>query len=662
MFGGTSSPFGQKSATPGTTGGFGQQPAFGTAGASTGTFGTSQQPAFGQTPAFGQSAAAPSFGNPTTQPSFGTPTSTPAFGAPTSTPAFGTTTSAPAFGAPGATPAFGAPTSTPAFGTQTATPAFGTQTATPAFGTQAATPAFGTQTATPSFGTQTATPAFGTPTSTPAFGAPTSTPAFGTPTSTPAFGNTTLSFGTTQQKTGFGTPQSSVGFGVGNTQPSLTATTAQSGFGFTNTVGQPGFGASTTTTSVLATSTAATPSVNFNPPQTTAIGFNISKAPTLSFGTPTTAATQSSLTFGTSLTPKPVTSTALTSSGFAFGTATTTTQAAITTQALNSGLGLSGLSYSSTAIGGKSMLTITGNTATPLYGTKSSDLNASKTQGQVPPKCQAVHPLVLEMVESFKNHIKEQKHLCLEVSRASLKPINKISSDAENVKKSVMKLERAVNKNKMLNSKLKEETVKALADVEIAQKAMDYPGGFPCDNSIVTDYFLQLANKFQAQVVALRIELENTEKSIMCELNPAAFTPQELSTTMQRLYECFVALAGRFQFVHAQISNVKVQHLELRKRKLEDYTDIFSKKNFSMKATNEAASLTMGPSPFSGFRNYHSMNMNSSQQQNDTHPSLSATAMAHSFLNNSLNKSALHNTSLLASPSSSAPGSKRGKR
>lgn len=555
MFGSTSSPFGQKSATPGTTGGFGQQPAFGTAGANTNTFGTSQQPAFGQTPAFGQATATPSFGNPTTQPSFGTNTSTPAFGAPTSTTAFGATTPAPAFGAPTSTPAFGTPTSTPAFGTTT---------------------------------------------STPAFGVPTSTPAFGTPTSTPAFGSTNLSFGTTQQKTGFGTPQSSVGFGVGTNQPSLTTTSAQSGFGFTSsTAGQPGFGASTTTTSVLSTSTAATPSVNFNPPQTTSTGFNISKAPTLSFGTPTTA-TQSSLTFGTSLTPKPVTSTALTSSGFGFGTASTTTQAATTTQGLNSGLGLSGLSYSSTAIGGKSMLTITGNTATPLYGTKSSDLNASKTQGQVPPKCQAVHPLVLEMVESFKNHIKEQKHLCLEVSRASLKPINKISSDAENVKKSVMKLERAVNKNKMLNSKLKEETVKALADVEIAQKAMDYPGGFPCDNSIVTDYFLQLANKFQAQVVGLRIELENTEKSIMCELNPAAFTPQELSTTMQRLYECFVALAGRFQFVHAQISNLKVQHLELRKRKLEDYTDIFSKKNFSMKATNEAVSLTMGPSPFSG--------------------------------------------------------------
>ncbi|XP_014275740.1 nuclear pore complex protein Nup58 isoform X1 [Halyomorpha halys] len=614
MFGNTSSPFGQKSATPGTTGGFGQQPAFGTASSSTGTFGTSQQPAFpsatpafGQTSTFGQTAAAPSFGNPTTQPSFGTSTTTPAFGAPTSAPTFGATTTAPAFGAP------------------------------------------------------TSTPAFGVPTSTPAFGAPTSTPAFGTPTSTPAFGNTALSFGTTQQKTGFGTPQSSVSFGVGNTQPSLTATTAQTGFGFTSSVGQPGFGASTTTTSVLATSTAATPSVNFNPPQTTSVGFNISKAPTLSFGTPTTA-TQSSLTFGTSLTPKSVTSTALTSSGFTFGTGTTT-QAASTTQGLSSGVGLSGLYYSSTAIGGKSMLTITGNTATPLYGTKSSDLNASKSQGHVPPKCQAVHPLVLEMVESFKNHIKDQKHLCLEVSRASLKPINKISSDAENVKKSVMKLERAVNKNKMLNSKLKEETVKALADVEIAQKAMDYPGGFPCDNSIVTDYFLQLANKFQAQVVALRIELENTEKSIMCELNPAAFTPQELSTTMQRLYECFVALAGRFQFVHAQISNLKVQHLELRKRKLEDYTDIFSKKNFSMKATNEAVSLTMGPSPFSGFRNYHSMNMNSSsQQQNETLPSLSATAMAHSFLNSSLNKSALHNTALLASPSSSAPGSKRGKR
>lgn len=482
------------------------------------------------------------------------------------------------------------PGTTVGFGQQAA---FG-NTSTSAFGTpqqttfQASTPSFGQ--ATPAFGQS--TPAFGTATTQPSFGTQNTTPSFGI---APSFNSTPLSFGTSQQKTGFGsTTQAPLNFGTGRTPSTLNTTAAPSGFTFSSNAGQTSFGS--TTTSALTTSTATTqPSLTFNPPQTTSLGFNLSKTPTVSFGTITT--TQPSLSFGTSLATKPVTTPAAPSTGFAFGTVT---QAAATTQSLGSGLGLSGLSYSSSSIGGKSMLTITGNTATPLYGTKSTDLNASKSQGQVPPKCQTVHPLVLELVESFKNHIKNQKHLCLEVSRASLKPISKISNDAENVKKSVMKLERAVNKNKLLNSKLKEETIKALADVEIAQKAMDYPGGFPCDNSIITDYFLQLANKFQAQVVALRIELEHTEKSILCELNPAAFTPQELSTTMQRLYECFVALAGRFQFVHAQISNLKVQHLELRKRKLEDYTDIFSKKNFSMKATNEAVSLSMGPSPFSG--------------------------------------------------------------
>lgn len=620
MFGSTSSPFGQKPAPTGTSG-----------------FGTT------------------SFGSPSTG-AFGSPQPT-AFGQSSSTLSFGQTTTAPAFGQTSTTPAFGQANTTPSFGQTSTTPAFGQTSTTPAFGQATTTPAFGQATTTPAFG-QTPAPSFGSP-------APATTPGFSS--TTPSFGTSApLTFGQSSQvkPTGLGaTTQQTISFGT------TTATTQATGFSFGTNVNQPSFGTTTTTSSSLTLGAPTTqPSLNFSTaatPTTTSVGLNFgtTKPTNLSFGTPTTT-TQSSLTFGTSLTSKPSTTS---STGFTFGTSTTPSTISSTTTSSILSTGLSSYTSGSlsigTAIGGKSMLTITGNTATPLYSSKSADLQAGRSPGQIPPKCQSIHPVVLELVESFKNHMKEQKHLCLEVSRASLKPISKVSSDAESIKKSVMKLERAVNKNKLLNSKLKDETVKAVADLEVAQKAMDYPGGFPCDNSIITDYFLQLANKFQQQVVALRVELESTEKSILCELNPVAFTPQELSITMQRLYECFVALAGRFQFVHAQISNLKVQHLELRKKKLEDYTDIFNKKNIQVSKPVEVSQAGTIPSPLSGLR---ALNLLASRakQLGDNIPTttFSPTTFGNALLSSPLNQSLQNNNLLPSTPQTTAPGSKRGKR
>lgn len=574
------------------------------------------------------------------------------------------------FGTPGAS-AFGTPQQT-AFGQGSNALSFGQTTTTPAFGQTSTTPAFGQASTTPAFGQTPTTSAFGQST-TPAFGspAPTTTPGFGAAAASSFGSSTPLTFGTNQQKAGFGaTTQASLSFGTG-----ATTVTQSTGFSFGTNLGQSSFGTTTTatTSSSLALGTSTTQSsLGFSIPSATAtttsagLTFGGTKPGSVSFGLPTTTTTQSSLTFGSSLTSKPTASPG--STGFTFGTvgATPSTTTSAPTTVLSSGLSSftsGGLSAGST-IGGKSMLTITGNTATPLYSTKSADLQAGRSPGQIPPKCQSVHSVVLELVESFKNHMKEQKHLCLEVSRASLKPISKISNDAESIKKAVMKLERAVNKNKLLNSKLKDETVRAVADLEVAQKAMDYPGGFPCDNSIITDYFLQLANKFQQQIVGLRVELESTEKSVLCELNPVAFTPQELSTTMQRLYECFVALAGRFQFVHAQISNLKVQHLELRKKKLEDYSDIFNKKNLTQSLKPAEVSQTcVTPSQLSGLR---ALNMlaNRAKQLGENIPTttFSPTAFGNTLLGSPLNQSLQNNNLIPATPQPVTPGSKRGKR
>ncbi|CAH8326887.1 unnamed protein product [Eruca vesicaria subsp. sativa] len=250
---GTSSPFGAQTGSSvfgGTsTGVFGAPQASSPFGSTT-TFGASSSPAFGSsTPAFGASPAASPFGGSSGfGQGFSTPQSNP-FGstAQQSQPAFGNNTfgSSTPFGAT-STPAFGS-TSTPAFGASS-TPAFGA-TSTPAFGASSQ-PAFGA-TSTPAFGAS-PTPAFGSTgntfgntgfgsggafgaSSTPAFGA-SSTPAFGA-SSSPAFG-AAPSFGSSSTSA-FGA-SSSPAFGASSTPTFGASNTSSFSFG-----SSPAFGQST---------------------------------------------------------------------------------------------------------------------------------------------------------------------------------------------------------------------------------------------------------------------------------------------------------------------------------------------------------------------------------------------------------------------------------
>ncbi|KAK8951302.1 hypothetical protein KSP39_PZI003833 [Platanthera zijinensis] len=248
-FGASSTPtFGSSSPAFGGSSLFGQKPAFGSFGSTTGQTGPfassfqQTQPAFGSS-LFGSSSP---FGA-SSQPAFGA-TSAPTFGA-TSAPAFGAT-STPAFGA-STTPTFGA-SSSPTFGVSN-TPAFGAASS-PAFGSTN-TPAFGS-TSTPLFGNTgmtfgaSTTPAFGAP-STSLFGS-SSSPTFGV-SNTPAFGSSTPAFG--------GSSASSFNFGSAPSFGQSTSTFGSSPFGSTSslfsaqnssfgaqtptpTFGSPGFGQS----------------------------------------------------------------------------------------------------------------------------------------------------------------------------------------------------------------------------------------------------------------------------------------------------------------------------------------------------------------------------------------------------------------------------------
>lgn len=391
--------------------------------------------------------------------------------------------------------------------------------------------------------------------STPATSAPTF--GFGTSatTATPQTGG--LTFGVTPQPVA----QTGTGFGLGTppqtTQQSVFGQTSGGSFSF----GTPsGTGTTTTTQPTLSfglqTTTAAAPTTqtgfSFGTPSTSAV---TSSPSTLSFNMPTTSTP--SLNFNTPSTQTPgfVSTTTSTSSLFSttkpvFGLAPPTTSSLfgpkppVTTLSSGGNLG--------------------GEVSTP------SLIKAVK-DNPVPPE-------MMQLIDNFKTTIKQQKNYSSEIARSSVKPLQKTSEDIESVKHLLAKLERAVNLNKSMNNKLKADTMRCVTDCEMAQRTMEISPGFQSDNMAPLDYFTLLAERFQEQVILLRIEIENTEKHIHSALDPTALSPQELNDSMKRLHECFVALAGRLQLVHSSMSTLKQNHLEIRRKKTNDFIDIFDRK------------------------------------------------------------------------------------
>ena len=60
----------------------------------------------------------------------------------------------------------------------------------------------------------------------------------------------------------------------------------------------------------------------------------------------------------------------------------------------------------------------------------------------------------------FRGFVKEHNACSSEVSRASLKPICKVAEDYECLKEFVSKLERTLSRCKILNNKLKNDTIR----------------------------------------------------------------------------------------------------------------------------------------------------------------------------------------------------------
>ncbi|XP_035443306.2 nuclear pore complex protein Nup58 [Spodoptera frugiperda] len=469
------------------------------------------------------------------------------FGTPSSAPATTGLTGGFNFGAnKPATPGFGLTATSQSSGlfgntSSTETPAFGS--AAPAFGATSTAPAFGATT-TPAFGATT-TPAFGS-TAPPAFGS-TTTPAFGA--AAPAFGSTTPAFGATSAAPAFGT-----------TTPAFGATSAAPAFGATTT---SAFGASAaptfgTTTPAFGSTGLGTGGLNFGAGSNTA-----TTSSGLSFGTPATSASTGlgglgSFGFGSTTSTQSV--------GFGFGSTSTATT---TTSLLGSKLGTTSVTGTQPSI-----------SATPSFGlggvaTSSSGIGAANTttdSKSEPPKQNKLPNEISTTVESFKEFVKKQKSLSSEVMRVSVKPLHKVSREAESLVRSALSLSGEVSRARAQSRRLRSAAAAALAAAETAARDYTVPGS-ELEGTAPPAYVKDLIAELEQQLITFRRQMDVADKQM--QSSPKLLTEQELTMGIRRMHESLVALAGRLQAVHTQVEAQKEQYLNLRKYILKDPTNVF---------------------------------------------------------------------------------------
>ncbi|KAG8235587.1 hypothetical protein J437_LFUL016186 [Ladona fulva] len=404
----------------------------------------------------------------------------------------------------------------------------------------------------------------------------------------PATTSTGFSFGSNVQSSPFGTP--SMAF---NTPTSSSAANTFGAISFgTSTSGTPGFGLPAMTPS-------STPSFGLTTP-----GTAVSTQPASTFGigtfAPTATTTQSALSSGLgtfSSFPQPGLGTATSAPGF-LGLQTSTTTAkpllgsaplalptATTTAPTSTFQGLGGIDVSQNKTGP------TGSTTTQM------DNKAAK-ETPLPNE-------ILQTVHNFESFMKQQKQMSSEIGRGSVKPLHRVQEETEALKQALASIDNALNRNAALVEKLKTEGAKELQNAEMAQRTHETPAGLQLENSTPIEYFTGLVSGFERDMQTLRQEIENAERHLHNQMQPIALTPQELTTSLRRLHESFVGLAGHLQDVHKTVEEHWEQYLALRRR---FYRHLPTPSTLSANtATNSGSDMSSldsitarpGPTPFS---------------------------------------------------------------
>lgn len=74
--------------------------------------------------------------------------------------------------------------------------------------------------------------------------------------------------------------------------------------------------------------------------------------------------------------------------------------------------------------------------------------------------------------------------------------------------------------------KLKNDSAKCLHDAEMAQRTYDTPPGLQFENTAPMQYFIDLVNKFEQDLQAIRMQIDITDKHVQSLQEPRFLTSQ----------------------------------------------------------------------------------------------------------------------------------------
>lgn len=358
-------------------------------------------------------------------------------------------------------------------------------------------------------------------------------------------------------------------------------------------------------------------------------------APTLTLGSvaPTATTAAPAFGFGTAQAAVPGAATTTTSAApaFSFGGASssTTTTTGIATQpatGLNfGGISTSGFGAAPTSTAATGLPTLTGfgtqmssvavapiNTTTVTntkpVGLGGIDINATlqkpvegkSDSGKV--KENQVPVEIMNTVESLKSYIKQQKSLSSDIARSTTRKMLNVQSDIQDMVFNVQDLANKIQSNKSSVKSLRQQTSEVIQQTDMAQRTHETPVGLQFENTTPLQYFIELTQKYENDLLMLKNQVELTEKHMISLTNPQPFTPEDMKKGLQQLHESFIALTGRLYDSHQKVQAQKEQYLNLRKYLLNDKTNVFGT-DAKPESDGFETLVSAGPTPFSAMGN-----------------------------------------------------------